>query len=99
MQFLRTHPHLRPRTLIIAAVMRSRDTLAWETRVFFRSHGFLKVHTPILTTSDTEGAGEMFQVIAICTWKDEIVYHYHAAGVLARLPLEAMAQCAYGLQA
>lgn len=55
--------HLRPRTNTIGAVARIRNALSWATHDFFQSHGFLYLHTPLITTSDCEGAGEMFQVI------------------------------------
>ena len=54
--------HLRPRTNTIGAVARIRNALSWATHDFFQSHGFLYLHTPLITTSDCEGAGEMFQV-------------------------------------
>ena len=56
--------HLRPRTNTIGAVARIRNALSWATHDFFQSHGFLYLHTPLITTSDCEGAGEMFQVPA-----------------------------------
>ena len=59
---LREKAHLRPRTNTIGAVARIRNALAFATHEFFQSSGFLYVHTPIITTSDCEGAGEMFQV-------------------------------------
>jgi aspartyl/asparaginyl-tRNA synthetase len=62
LEFLRTIAHLRPRTNIIGAVMRVRSALAQATHAFFSQHGFLYVHTPIISTADCEGAGEMFQV-------------------------------------
>ena len=58
--------HLRPRTDIIAAATRVRDTVSWAIRDFFHLHGFRDLHTPSITTSDCEGAGEMFQVAALC---------------------------------
>ena len=61
-QFLRGLMHLRPRTNTIGAVARIRNALSWATHDFFQSHGFLYLHTPLITTSDCEGAGEMFQV-------------------------------------
>ena len=54
--------HLRPRTNTIGAVARIRNALSWATHDFFQTHGFLYLHTPLITTSDCEGAGEMFQV-------------------------------------
>ncbi|KAL6199005.1 PREDICTED: asparagine--tRNA ligase, cytoplasmic 1-like [Fragaria vesca subsp. vesca] len=62
---LRDVVHLRPRTNTISAVARIRDDLAYATHTFFRKHGFRYVHTPIITTSDCEGAGEMFQVTTL----------------------------------
>jgi asparaginyl-tRNA synthetase len=61
MEFLREKAHLRPRTNVIGAVARIRSQLAYATHQFFQSHDFLYVHTPIITASDCEGAGEMFQ--------------------------------------
>jgi asparaginyl-tRNA synthetase len=62
MEFLRTVAHLRPRTNTFGAVARVRHTLAMAVHRFYDRHGFFWVHTPILTTSDAEGAGEMFRV-------------------------------------
>lgn len=62
LEFLRTVAHLRGRTNVIGAIMRVRSALAQATHSFFASHGFLYVHTPIISASDCEGAGEMFQV-------------------------------------
>ncbi len=62
MEFLRTVAHLRPRTNTFGAVARVRHTLAMAVHRFFHERGFLWVHTPIVTTSDAEGAGEMFRV-------------------------------------
>ncbi|KAK6147772.1 hypothetical protein DH2020_018684 [Rehmannia glutinosa] len=65
LEFLRDFVHLRPRTNTISAIARIRNALAYATHTFFQKHGFLYVHTPIITTSDCEGAGEMFQVTTI----------------------------------
>ncbi|KAF8393480.1 hypothetical protein HHK36_021724 [Tetracentron sinense] len=65
LEFLRDYVHLRPRTNTISAVARIRNALAYATHTFFQKHGFLYVHTPIITTSDCEGAGEMFQVTTL----------------------------------
>jgi asparaginyl-tRNA synthetase len=62
MEHLRAHAHLRPRTNLIGAVTRVRDCLAQATHRFFSDRGFYWVHTPIVTTSDAEGAGDMFRV-------------------------------------
>ena len=60
--YLRSIPHLRPRTNTFGAVTRVRSALAFATHQFFRESGFQYIHTPILSASDCEGAGEMFQV-------------------------------------
>ncbi|XP_021832091.1 asparagine--tRNA ligase, cytoplasmic 1-like isoform X1 [Prunus avium] len=65
LEFLRDYVHLRPRTNTISAVLRIRDALAYATHTFFHDHGFRYVQTPIITTSDCEGAGEMFQVTTL----------------------------------
>jgi len=59
-EFLRTIPHLRPRTNALGAVARIRNLLCCAIYHFFQEHGFIQVHTPVITTSDCEGAGEMF---------------------------------------
>lgn len=65
LEFLRDVVHMRSRTNTISAVARIRNALAYATHTFFQKHGFLYVHTPIITTSDCEGAGEMFQVTTL----------------------------------
>lgn len=65
LEHLRTHAHLRPRSNIISAVARVRSALAFATHSFFKENGFLYVHTPCITASDCEGAGEMFQVTTL----------------------------------
>jgi hypothetical protein len=67
-EFLREKAHLRPRTNTIGAVARIRNALAFATHTFFQKNGFLYVHTPIITASDCEGAGEMFQVRTAGRW-------------------------------
>lgn len=61
-EFLREMSHLRPRTNALGAVGRVRSRLSYAVHQFFQERGFIQVHTPIITTSDCEGAGEMFQV-------------------------------------
>ncbi|MFP1748340.1 asparagine--tRNA ligase [Lonsdalea quercina] len=61
-EYLREVAHLRPRTNLIGAVARVRNTLAQATHRFFHQQGFNWVSTPLITASDTEGAGEMFRV-------------------------------------
>ena len=65
MEFLRTVPHLRPRTNTFQATFRVRSLLAYAIHQFFQERGFVYVHTPIITGSDAEGAGEMFQVTTL----------------------------------
>lgn len=64
-EFLRTIAHLRPRTNKYGAAFRVRAELAWAIHRFFHDRGFHYVHTPILTGSDCEGAGELFRVTAL----------------------------------
>jgi asparaginyl-tRNA synthetase len=61
-EFLRTIAHLRPRTNTFGAVARVRNSLAYATHKFFQEKNFLYLNTPIITSSDCEGAGEMFAV-------------------------------------
>lgn len=65
MEFLRTIPHLRARTNTFQAVFRIRSLIAYAVHSFFTERGFVYVHTPIITASDAEGAGEMFQVTTL----------------------------------
>ena len=65
MEHLREHAHLRARTNLIGAATRVRDTLAQATHRFFSGEGFYWIHTPIITASDAEGAGQMFRVSAL----------------------------------
>lgn len=61
-EYLREYAHLRPRTNLFGAVMRIRNSAAFAIHSFFQSRGFMWVSTPLITASDAEGAGEMFQV-------------------------------------
>jgi asparaginyl-tRNA synthetase len=65
LEFLREIGHLRPRTNTFGAVFRLRNILATATHEFFQHRGFLWVHTPIITSSDCEGAGELFSVTSL----------------------------------
>ena len=64
-EYLRTIAHLRPRTNTFSAVFRVRSILAYAIHSFFNERGFVYVHTPIITSSDCEGAGEMFRVTSL----------------------------------
>lgn len=64
-EFLRSIAHLRPRTNLYGAVFRMRSRLAYAVHTFFQERDFVYVHTPIITASDCEGAGEMFRVTTL----------------------------------
>ncbi len=64
-EFLREIAHLRPRTNTFGAVTRVRNALSYAIHSFFQERGFMYIHTPIISTSDCEGAGEMFQVTTL----------------------------------
>ena len=65
MEFLREIAHLRPRSNTFSAVFRVRSLVAYALHQFFQDRGFVYVHTPLITASDAEGAGEMFQVTTL----------------------------------
>lgn len=65
LEYLRTIAHLRPRANTFAAVFRVRSLASYAIHKFFQEKGFVYVHTPIITGSDTEGAGEMFRVTSL----------------------------------
>jgi len=64
-EFLRTIAHLRPRTNLFSAVFRIRSVTAHAIHCFFQERGFVYIHTPVITCSDAEGAGEMFSVTTL----------------------------------
>ncbi len=65
LEFLREIAHLRPRSNLFGAVFRVRSRLAWAVHQFFQERGFHYIHPPIITSSDCEGAGEMFRVTTL----------------------------------
>ncbi len=65
LEYLRTVPHLRVRTNTFQATFRVRSLIAYAIHQFFQERGFVYVHTPLITGSDAEGAGEMFQVTTL----------------------------------
>ncbi len=65
LEFLRSIAHLRPRTNTLAAVFRVRSVAAYAIHKFFNENGFVYAHTPLITASDCEGAGEMFRVTTL----------------------------------
>ena len=64
-EYLRTIPHLRARTNTFQAVFRVRSLIAYAIHKYFQERGFVYVHTPLITGSDCEGAGEMFRVTTL----------------------------------
>ena len=64
-EYLRTIAHLRPRTNLLSAAFRVRSVAAYAIHKFFNERGFVYTHTPIITASDCEGAGEMFRVTTL----------------------------------
>lgn len=68
-EFLRSIAHLRPRTNLYGAVFRMRSRMAFAVHKFFQERDFIYVHTPIITASDCEGAGEMFRVTTLADEK------------------------------
>ncbi len=72
LEFLRTMPHLRMRTNTLNAAMRVRSTAAFAIHKFFNERGFVYAHTPIITGSDCEGAGEMFRVSTLSPTAPEL---------------------------
>ncbi|HIK38250.1 MAG: asparagine--tRNA ligase [Geminocystis sp.] len=102
-EFLRTIGHLRMRTNTLGAVMRVRNACATAIHEFFQSRGFLWVHTPIITASDCEGAGELFTVTTLdleeisqqkdkqITYKDDFFGRHTYLTVSGQLEAEIMA--------
>ena len=64
-EFMRSIAHLRPRSNLYGAVFRTRSRLAFAVHMFFQERGFVNAHTPIITASDCEGAGELFRVTTL----------------------------------
>ncbi|MDR1608208.1 MAG: asparagine--tRNA ligase [Deltaproteobacteria bacterium] len=96
-EYLREMAHLRPRTNKYGAMLRLRSLVAWAIHAFFREKGFFWVHTPIITGSDAEGAGEMFQVTTLKdpaqdpTLKTDFFGQYAALTVSGQLEAELLA--------
>lgn len=73
LEFLREIAHLRPRTNTFGAVARVRNRMAFAVHQFFQERGFSYIHTPIITASDAEGAGAMFQVTTLDLEKNRLL--------------------------
>ncbi len=99
MEYLRTIQHLRPRSNTFSAVFRVRSAAAHAVHCFFQDRGFVYVHTPIITASDCEGAGEMFQVTTLDlenpprTGTGEIDYSRDFFGKRANLTVSGQLNC------
>jgi len=97
-EFLREIAHLRPRTNTFGAVARIRNAMSFAVHSFFQEQGFLYVHTPIITGSDAEGAGQMFQVTTLDmenppkTQEGEIDYHQDFFGQKSHLTVSGQLQ-------
>ena len=89
-EFLRTQQHLRPRTNLFRAVFRIRSVAAAAIHRFFQERGFVYVNTPIITTSDCEGAGEMFRVTTIDPANPPLVSAEQAAASMGALTAGAV---------
>jgi len=89
LEFLRELSHLRPRTNALGAVNRVRSRLSYGVHQFFQEKGFIQVHTPIITTSDCEGAGEMFQVITANEKGKDAHFFGRSAGLTVSGQLQA----------
>ncbi|MBU1564447.1 MAG: asparagine--tRNA ligase [Proteobacteria bacterium] len=88
-EFLREISHLRPRTNALGAVSRVRSRLSYAVHQFFQDRGFVQVHTPIITTSDCEGAGEMFQVTTAKPGSNDPHFFGRPAGLTVSGQLQA----------
>ncbi|MDY0318120.1 MAG: asparagine--tRNA ligase [Candidatus Izemoplasmatales bacterium] len=97
-EFLRENAHLRMRTNLFNAVFRVRSVVSYSIHKFFQENGFIYLHAPIITASDAEGAGEMFQVTTLNGKKPEENYSNDFFGKKANLSVSAQLQAeAYAL--
>ncbi|AEE16322.1 asparagine--tRNA ligase [Treponema brennaborense] len=94
LEFLRENAHLRARTNTFGAVARMRSQMAYAIHTFFQDRGFQYVHTPIITASDAEGAGEMFQVTTLSM--EKIAENGVSAGAKGMSAEKAAALVDYG---
>ncbi|MGD9761124.1 MAG: asparagine--tRNA ligase [Candidatus Izemoplasmatales bacterium] len=97
-EFLRENAHLRMRTNLFNAVFRVRSVVSFAIHKFFQEQGFVYLHAPIITASDAEGAGEMFQVTTLGNKKPEDNYSNDFFGKKANLSVSGQLQAeAYAL--
>lgn len=99
LEHLREVAHLRPRTATFGAIARIRSCLAAATHEFFQSRGFHYCTSPLITASDCEGAGEMFQVTTLLARADEEYEKEKAGGPVSAAPAPAAAATAAGAAA
>ena len=85
LEFLREVAYLRPRTNLFQAVFRVRSVAAHAIHTFFQEHGFVYFHAPLITASDCEGAGEMFQVTTLPVVNDKTDYTKDFFGKMTNL--------------
>ncbi|MDT8337284.1 MAG: asparagine--tRNA ligase, partial [Candidatus Izemoplasmatales bacterium] len=97
-EFLRENAHLRPRTNLFSAVFRVRSVVSYSIHKFFQEKGFIYLHAPLITASDAEGAGEMFQVTTLGGKKPENNYSNDFFGKKTNLSVSGQLQAeAYAL--
>ncbi|XP_010927596.2 asparagine--tRNA ligase, cytoplasmic 2-like [Elaeis guineensis] len=72
LEFIRAYPHLRPRRTMVASVNRIRNVLSYATHMFFQNNGFLYVHMPIITTTDSRVCSKMFHVTTLFSKSDDM---------------------------
>ncbi len=104
-EFMREIAHLRPRTNIFGAIFRMRHHMSYAVHKYFNDHGFFYFHTPIITASDAEGAGQMFQVTTLGlnnpprTKEGEVDYHEDFFGHSANLTVSGQLEGELGAMA
>ncbi|XP_057684817.1 probable asparagine--tRNA ligase, mitochondrial isoform X1 [Corythoichthys intestinalis] len=94
LEYIRQFPHLRGRTNAFSSLLRIRSEAAWAVHSFFKENGFVQIHTPIITSNDCEGAGELFQIEASCPQNSEDDNFFSVPAYLTvsgQLHLEVMA--------
>ena len=97
-EFLRENAHFRPRTNLFNAVFRVRSVVSFAIHKFFQERNFIYLHSPIITASDAEGAGEMFQVTTLANEKVEEGYKNDFFGKKSNLSVSGQLQAeAYAL--
>ncbi|XP_077467716.1 asparaginyl-tRNA synthetase [Stigmatopora argus] len=93
LDYIRQFPHLRSRTNTFSSLLRIRSEAAWAVHSYFKENGFVHIHTPIITSNDCEGAGELFQIEPSCPQNEDDNFFSVPAylTVSGQLHLEVMA--------